>query len=202
MKIVKPSFEILTPIDRPAILTLLEAAGRVCYKSEDKITHESAGPFVEKLGKVFKHESILEHAGFSVRFICDRGVTHELVRHRLAAYSQESTRYCNYCANKFNGDIILIHPDGLQDYQLKRREDHFWNVQRLYDLEISEGVSPQIARGILPNALKTEIVMTANLREWKHVFKLRCNEKAHPQIREIMIPLHAYMVSILPEIFG
>ena len=201
MKIIKPSYKILTPINRKKILKLIESAGRVCYKSEDKITDTSAGPFVEKLCNVNKHHSIIEHAGFSVKFICDRGISHEIVRHRLAAYSQESTRYCNYTKDKFNGDIILIHPKGLSKAQRKRREDHYWDVQRLYDLEISEGLSAQIARGLLPTALKTELIMTCNLREWKHVFSLRTSPSAHPQIVELMTPLFKAVSKKLPEIF-
>jgi thymidylate synthase (FAD) len=203
MKIINPSFEILTPINREDILKLIELAARTCYKSEGKACEGSAGPFVEKIGKVFKHESVLEHAVFSVKFICDRGVTHELVRHRLAAYSQESTRYCNYGKDGFNNEITVIRPlfweEGSGKYNV-------WKVacasaERDYIDLLSRGASPQEARSVLPNSLKTEIVMTANMREWLHVFKLRCSDKAHPQIREIMIPLQDYMVTVLPEIF-
>lgn len=204
MKIIEPSHKFETPIDGEngrAMLRLIESAARTCYKSEGCITTDSAGPFVRKICQVKKHRSVIEHANVTIRFICDRGVTHEIVRHRIAAYSQESTRYCNYTKDKFGGDIVLIHPPGLTDAQRARREKHFWTVQELYDQEIFEGLSPQIARGILPNALKTEIVMTANLREWHHVFSLRCSPAAHPQMQQLMKPVLAEFQKYLPEIF-
>lgn len=196
MKIVKPQHEILTSFDYREMLCNIEAAGRTCYKSEEKITATSAASFVRRIIKG-GHHSVIEHENLSVRFVCDRGVTHEIVRHRLAAYSQESTRYCNYSGS----GIVLIHPPGLTDQQKERREKHFWTVQALYDQEISEGLSPQIARGVLPNALKTEIVMTANLREWRHVLKLRTSKAAHPQMRELMQPLLEELWSRLPVFF-
>jgi len=127
----------------------------------------------------------------TVRIVCDRGVSHEIVRHRLVAYSQESTRFCNYAEGCLSSNgITLIHPPGLSAYQLSRRERHFWDTQALYDAEIGEGVKPQIARGVLPTCLKTELYMTCDWREWQHIFKLRDHEKAHPQMRELMEPLH------------
>ena len=200
MIIVEPSFSIETPGDFfTHMQERIEKIGRTCYKSEDKITSSSAAEFIKKIISA-GHESVIEHEGFSVRFICDRGVTHELVRHRLCAHSQESTRYCNYSTSK-NKDIQLIHPPGLTDEQKTRRETHFWNIQTLYEQEISEGLSPQIARGILPTALKTEIVTTANLREWRCILKQRTSKGAHPQIRELMIPLQEKLHGILPLIF-
>ena len=203
MKSVKPTFKIESPFarrDALRMLRLLEKAGRVCYKSEGATTATSASAFITKLAQVFKHESVIEHCVVSVRFICDRGVSHEIVRHRLAAYSQESTRYCNYCKEKFNGHIQLIHPQGLTKEQRQRREGFYAVTQDLYNKEIEEGLSPQIARGLLPTSLKTEIVMTANLREWRHVFKMRTSEKAHPQMRELMVPLHARFAQVMPEL--
>jgi thymidylate synthase (FAD) len=143
----------------------------------------------------------LDHQYLTVKFIVDRGVSHEIVRHRLAAYAQESTRYCNYSNDKFSGSITLIHSECLTEFQRKRREDYFWKTQELYDLEISEGLTPQIARGILPTALKTEIVVTANLREWRHILKLRTAKTAHPQMREVMIPLLKELKTKIPVIF-
>ena len=125
MNIIKPSFEILTPIDRESILGLLELAGRTCYKSEGACSPGSAGPFVERIARVFKHESVIEHAGFTVKFTIDRGVSHELVRHRLAAYSQESTRYCNYSKDKFDNQITVIQP---LFFEPDTKEYHFWKT--------------------------------------------------------------------------
>jgi thymidylate synthase (FAD) len=200
MKIVKASFKIETPTEFfTYMLQRIEKIGRVCYKSEDKITPTSAATFI-KMIVANGHEAVIEHENITVRFICDRGVTHELVRHRICSFAQESTRFCNYSTTK-NKDIQLIHPPGLSDEQKTRREKHYWDVQNLYEQEISEGLTPQIARGILPTALKTEIVMTANLREWRHVLKLRTSAKAHPQIRELMIGLQEELHGLLPLIF-
>lgn len=201
MKVINPYYKILTRIHGMDMLRSIESAGRVCYKSEDKITEDSCLKFVDSVIKR-GHESVIEHQSISVLVVCDRGVSHEIVRHRIASYSQESTRYCNYCNDKFFGSIVLIHPPGLTEEQIKRREAHFWDVQRLYDKEIEEGVRPQIARGVLPTALKTEIVMTMNLREWRHFFKLRTAWAAHPQMREITIPMLADFKRLIPIVFN
>jgi len=161
-------------------LNRIEEAGRIAYKSEDRITSNSAISFVKMLLKN-GHESVLEHASISYKVICDRGVSHEIVRHRLFSYTQESTRYCNYTKQ----GIMLIHPETLTLAQRIRREKHFEKVQDLYETEIAEGVKPQIARGVLPTALKTEIVITGNFREWRHFFKLRTAKEAHPQMQEV-----------------
>jgi thymidylate synthase (FAD) len=183
MQIIKPS--AVLEWATPDAVRVIERAGRTCYKSEDKITDESAEKFVRTIIKS-GHDSVLEHAVASFRIVCDRGVTHELVRHRLASYSQESTRYCKYSGDKFGGHISIIHPNGMTMKQICRREAHFESVQALYDAEIAEGVKPQIARGVLPTCLKTEIVCTMNFREWRHTLKLRTSPKAHPQIVEVM----------------
>ena len=183
MRAIQPSAVHIT--STPDALSVIEIAGRTCYKSEDKITPESAEKFVRMLITA-GHEAMIEHAVATFKFVCDRGVTHELVRHRLASYSQESTRYCNYTGAKFGGHITIVYPKGLTDAQLKRREDHFNAVQALYDQEIAEGVKPQIARGVLPTCLKTEIVCTMNFREWRHALRLRTSKAAHPQIAEVM----------------
>lgn len=200
MEIIKPSFEIETPIDGEYIIRHIEKSAKTCYKKEHTIsTYEKAEKFVKSL-VTRGHHSTLEHFSVSVRIICDRGVSHEIVRHRLAAYSQESTRYCDYSGK----GIQLIHPEILTDEQRKRREDHYWEVQKLYDLEISEGLSPQIARGVLPTSLKTELVMSCNLREWRHVFNMRAigvAGKPHPQMTEIMIPMLYCFKNAIPIIF-
>ena len=197
MQIVEQSFFIETPLNNIRnMLPLIERAGRVCYKSEAKIQQDSATDFVKMIIKR-GHESVLEHQSISVRFICDRGISHEIVRHRIASYSQESTRYCDYAGK----GIQLIHPAGLTDAQVQRREALFNRIQAVYDLERVEGVSPQIARGVLPTCLKTELIMTANLREWRHFFKLRCSTAAHPQMRLLALDLKAKLVELLPAVF-
>ena len=161
MKIINPYTEILTPLDGQAILQHIELCGRVCYKSEDKITDTSAAKFVAGIIKR-GHEAVLEHFDITVKFVCDRGVSHEIVRHRMASYCQESTRYCNYSKEGFGGEITVIRP--------------------FYLVEGTE-------------------VMTANLREWRHFFKLRTAPAAHPQMREVAIPLLHQMRSQVPVIF-
>lgn len=202
MKIVKPSFEILTPLNGKAILQHIEVVGRVCYKSEGKITDTSCYDFVKKI-IARGHEAVLEHYSFSVKFICDRGVSHEIVRHRLASYCQESTRYCNYSKECFDSEITVIQPSymqpGMKDFQIWEKamsacEDAYFDL-------LDFGCTPQEARAVLPNSLKTEIVMTANLREWRHFLKLRTSKAAHPQIREIAIPLLMELKSIIPIVF-
>lgn len=183
MKIVKPSVELLWIT--PNATKMIERAGRICYKSEELITDDSANKFVKKILER-GHEAVIEHASASLLFICDRGVTHELVRHRLVSYCQESTRYCNYGKEKFGNEITVIEPPGLTE---KQRE--FWRIsceasEENYICLINSGSSPQIARSVLPNCLKTEIVTTANLREWRHIIKLRTAPTAHPQIKEVM----------------
>ena len=215
MRLIKPSFEILTPINREQILKAIEVAGRTCYKSEDKITEDSASKFVEMIVKS-GHLSVIEHQSLSVKFICDRGVSHELVRHRIASYSQESTRYCNYAKDKFNKQIPFIIPpwstiepgEGDQsNFGLHSHGEILWlnamqNSQEIYNSLIQAGWQPQQARSVLPNSLKTEIVATCNLRQWKEIFRQRVSIKAHPQMRELMEPLEVEFKKFLPEIFG
>jgi thymidylate synthase (FAD) len=201
MKIIKASAEILTAT--PDLEQVIELSGRVCYKSEDKITPESAEGFISRLMDS-KHESVLEHGAVTVRFVVDRGVSHELVRHRIASFSQESTRYANYSKDKFGNEITVIEPcfydRGSEDYL--DWEQGCLEDEARYLRMIGRGRKPQEARTNLPNSLKTEVVMTANPREWRHVFKLRCAPTAHPQMREVMIPLAAEFAARWPSIFG
>lgn len=188
MKIIEPSFEILTDIHGDEILAWLEGIARTCYKSEEKSGNiEKTKRFM--IGLINRgHEAMIEHYNITVKFVVDRGLSHELVRHRLAAFAQESTRYCNYSGN----GIEVIMPYGLSYTQKVRREWLFWECQRVYESEINEGVKPEIARGVLPMALKTEIIVTANLREWRHIFELRAlgvTGKPHPQMQKIMLEL-------------
>lgn len=202
MKIINADVEIITPIDGNVILKRLEQCGRVCYKSEDKITDTSAAAFVESIIKR-GHESVLEHCSFTVKFIVDRGVSHEIVRHRMASYCQESTRYCNYSKEGFGGEIAFIRPcflcEGTEGWQYWR--EACWAAERRYFELINFGCTPQEARAVLPNSLKTEVVMTANIREWRHFLRLRCAKAAHPQMREVACKLLDKVHALIPVCF-
>lgn len=202
MRIIKPGFEILTDLSPEAVLKHIELCGRTCYKSEKKITDESCRAFVQSIIKR-GHEAVLEHFNITVKYICDRGVSHEIVRHRLASYCQESTRYCNYAKDDFNSEITVIEPFylapdtfGYEEWKraCEASESAYFNL-------LEWGCSPQEARAVLPNSLKTEVVMTANLREWRHFFKLRCANAAHPQMREVATPLLVELQKKLPVVF-
>lgn len=199
MRIVKPSvtLEWITP----DALRVIERAGRTCYKSDDRITETSAATFCAMIAKR-GHESVIEHASASARIVCDRGVSHEIVRHRIASYSQESTRYCNYSSGRHGAEIAVIEPPGLDAQQrcswaiaMETAEGHYFSM-------IEDGCSPQIARSVLPTALKTELVMTCNFREWLHFLKLRTAPEAHPQMREVAELVRAVLAAAVPEIFG
>ncbi len=184
MIIIRPSVCILSPEFKAwrDILQRIELAGRTCYQSEEHASADSYIGFIQRL-IARGHESVLEHASMTARFICDRGVSHELVRHRLASYSQESTRYCCY---KDQITVILpcFWPEDSHRYQLW--ENFCEQAETAYLGLLAFGASPQEARSVLPNSLKTEIVITANLREWRHIFRLRLSKAAHPQMREVM----------------
>lgn len=200
MRIIEPSAVIVSYT--PDLEKNIEAAGRTCWKSEDKIGEDSACEFIERI-KGYNHASVLEHGAITVKFVIDRGVSHELVRHRIASFSQESTRYCNYTKGKFDAEITVIKPcfwpEGSFEYSV-------WalackNAEIDYFKLIQAGAKAQEARSVLPNSLKTEVVMTTNPREWHHVFTLRCATGAHPQMREIMIPLRAKFMTAWPSLF-
>lgn len=172
MKIISPSIQILDELNESEVLRKLEMAGRVCYKSEEKISQGSAKKFISNILKT-GHESVIEHFSFSVKFIIDRGVSHEMVRHRIASYSQESTRYCNYSKDGFGSEITVIKPNFLNEdsagYNIwksgcQQAEDNYFKI-------LEWGCRAEEARTLLPNSLKTEIIMTANLREWRHFLK-------------------------------
>lgn len=202
MKIIEPNVEFITPIDGNVILKRIEQCGRVCYKSEDKIAEESAEKFIQNIIKR-GHESVLEHCSFTLKFTCDRGVSHEIVRHRIASFSQESTRYCNYSNDSFGNEITVIEPCYLKDKSQAVKDT--WKTaceeaEKFY-FALLHNCSPQEARAVLPNSLKTEVVMTANLREWRHFFKLRCSPAAHPQMREVAIKALNMCKDKIPIIF-
>lgn len=203
MKVINPSFEIMSIINSKEILRNIEKYGRVCYKSEDKITETSAGAFIARIIQS-GHESVIEHESITVKITCDRGVSHEIVRHRIASYSQESTRYCNYSQNKFGRELTMIKPcfwsEASPEYQLWQQMMNI--IEDTYNRLIDGGAKPEEARSILPNSLKTEIVVTMNLREWRHFFKLRTSIKAHPQMREVSIPLLNEFKTRIPIVFN
>ena len=215
-KIIKCRYEILTPLDPEIgmdILKHIERVARTCYKSETAITEQSSANMVRRL-IANSHLAMLEHFSLSVKFITDRGVSHETVRHRIASYAQESTRYCNYGSDKFNNEITVISPLSAMELKAPDSTDigewyDLW-VEAICDAEnkylrlIELGCPPEIARGVLPTSLKTEIVVTMNLREWRHFFELRVlgtTGKPHPQIYELTKPLLFKLNNYIPVVF-
>lgn len=234
MKLIKPYTEILTPINGEEILKFLEKVARTCYKSEDKITDDSAEKMIRMLISR-GHEAMIEFFDITVKFVCDRGVSHEIVRHRMASYAQESTRYCNYSKDKFDNQLTFIIPSWMSlpegNYKAQWSEEDlyilntpentlmpvseegavkkdYWKwldimirSEKSYNDLIELGWQPQQARAILPNSLKTEINCKYNLREWRHFFKMRCSPAAHPQMRELTLPLLEEFRSKVPVVF-
>jgi thymidylate synthase (FAD) len=200
MIIVKPSVQLLwiTPDSAKNI----ELATRTCYKSEDSYDPQKTAAFLDKIVNQYHHESVIEHGVASFRIVCDRGVSHEIVRHRIASYSQESTRYCNYGKDKFGNQISVLEPPGLTTPQQLVWLRAMESAETAYFQLINAKVSPQIARSVLPNSLKTELVMTTNFRSWLNFLKLRTASGAHPQIREIALEIQKILQSECPEIFG
>ena len=205
MKIINADTQIYGEINGEAILRKLESIGRTCYKSENESVNNTAGAFVASLIKK-GHESILEHETLTIKFIVDRGISHEIVRHRLASFAQESTRYCNYSKNKFNSEITVIKPFylevGTEGY--KNWKNSCETAEKEYFNLLNYGCTPEEARAVLPNSLKTELIMTADLREWRHFFNLRAlnkTGKAHPQMLEVTRPLLKTLKEIIPIIF-
>jgi len=200
MRIFKPNYEILDNLDADAILNKLERIARVCYKSEDKICEGSAERLIRALIK-HEHEAMLEHVSFSVKFTVDRGISHEIVRHRIASFAQESTRYCNYSGEGI-GVIVPSYLDKGSEYRLWASMCE--EAEDAYTALIQSGKTPQEARAVLPTCLKTELVMTANLREWRHFFKLRAlgtTGKLHPQMVEVAVPLLKEVQALIPVVF-
>ena len=209
MKIVEQSHRIIKPTNWLSELKDIEYAGRIAYKSENKITDDSYESFIKMIIDR-GHEAVIEMADMKVHFVTDRGITHELVRHRLASYIQESTRYCNYSATKFGKEVTFIRPSmPCQDPDEYNADFIAWKMmcetaeqQYLSLVDVASGWSPQQARSVLPNCTKTEIFMKANFREWRHIFKLRAISKAaHPDMRRLMIPLYEECRRLCPAIF-
>ena len=205
MKIINAGFQILSNINGMEMLKNIEYIARTCYKSEYMMTDLSAVKMVESLINR-EHEAMLEHQSISVKFIVDRGVSHELVRHRMASYAQESTRYCNYSKDKFGNEITVIKPcfldEDTENYRIWKGSCEA--AEKAYFAMLDNDATPQEARSVLPNSLKTEICMTANLREWRHFFKLRAlgiTGKPHPQMLEVTVPLLAELKGLIPVVF-
>lgn len=205
MQIIKAGYEIIDTLNGAEILKKIEKVARVCYKSEDKIGEGTAEKMVRALIKS-NHLAMLEHFSFSVKFIVDRGVSHEIVRHRVASFAQESTRYCNYGKS---GEVVFIEPLFWEpDYSYVSAYDCWVEAcsiaEKVYLDLLEKGATPQEARAVLPNSLKTEVVMTANLREWRHFFSLRaCGStgKPHPQMLEVAVPLLKELKELIPVVF-
>lgn len=198
MRIIEPSVTLLWATKDPEIQ--IEVAGRTCYKSEDKIRKGSAQEFSRKMRDI-GHLSMIEHAVASFKIITDRGITHEIVRHRLASYAQESTRFCNYSNSKFGNECTFIEPPNLSQEQRIDWEKACLFAEKQYMKLVNSGCSPQIARSVLPNCLKTEIVMMANFREWRHFIEIRSQKAAHPQIRPIAYQIWSELSSLAPSVF-
>lgn len=205
MKIIEPSYTILRPcaldaVARKDALHTIADAARTCYKS----TGTDDATLVMQLVRS-GHEAMLEHYGLTVRFVVDRGVSHEIVRHRIASYAQESTRYCSYDKAKFGQEITVVVPPNLTEEQLTTWTSACIDAESKYFKLLREGCTAEIARGVLPTSLKTEIVVTMNLREWRHFFKLRAlgvTGRPHPQIKQVAYPLMVDFAMWLPEVFG
>ena len=203
MKIIEPSVELINDIDAEKILRHIELAGRVCYKSESRISDKTAEKFIANIIKS-GHESVIEHISLTFKIVCDRGVTHEIVRHRLASYSQESSRYCDYSNDKFGNELTFIKPCFWteDDENFLLWKNTMAQLEKTYLEMRKNGARPEQARSILPNSLKTEIFMTCNLREWRHFLKLRTAQRAHPQMREVALKIYNILNEKLPILFS
>lgn len=209
MKIIEAGYEILSDISDGGIKELqhIERIGRICYKSEDKIKEDGSSARIFVAGLIKRgHEAMLEHSSLSVLFHVDRGVTHELVRHRLMSFAQESTRYCNYSNDKFGNEITVVRPPFWDNSSIEydNWEYSCMTAEKMYMAFIDSGISPQEARTVLPNSTKADIVLTGNYREWRHFFWLRAADKtgaAHPQMHEVAQPLLEELHDKIPVIF-
>lgn len=198
MKIEQPSVTLIW--STPNAERVIEESARTCYRSLSEMTEDSATNLIRKL-VASGHHSVLEHATASFRIVCDRGVTHELVRHRIASFSQESTRYCNYSLQRFDHGLSVIQPPIKSEEAKRVWERAMLDAEKAYMLMIQYGERPEIARSVLPTGLKSEIVMTCNLREWRLVLSLRLAPTAHPQMREIMEQVSRTLVQTCPHVF-
>ena len=241
MKIIRAGYQILKPdLDDPKTAQMvyqdIEESGRTCYVSGAAMTEETGEKFVRTMVKN-GHDAMLEHSFMKVKFTVDRGISHEIVRHRICSFAEQSTRYCNYSKDKFGHEITVIEPCFFDDIPKERKAwiadylrgsiEPFWLDDKLtsntkfdrafaewyyacmtaeasYFAMLDEGRTPQEARSVLPHSLKTEIVVYANMREWRNIFKLRAageHGKPHPQMLEVMVPLLNECKMKLPALF-
>lgn len=201
MQIINPLVEV-EKVDGTQIMKIIERACRTCYRSEGKITEDSYKTLLKNC-ITRGHESVLEHEKITIRMICDVGVYKDLTRHRIASFSIESTRYCNYGKDKFDNEIKFIKPCNIEEntdmYKLWKTACK--NIEKMY-IEMSKlGGTPDQMRMILPHSTAAQVTMTANIREWKHILDVRASSHAHPAIRQLLIPLLLHFKKIMPEIF-
>ena len=192
MRIVKPSVSIESNISYNEALRIVENATRVCYKSEDKIKEGSAEKLIKGVIKA-RHFGCIEHVSLTVKFICDRACSHQLVRHRLMSFNQKSQRYCK------EDNLEVIKPEGLKNTTIWLESCR--QAENAYAELIRRGEKPEVARGVLPNSTATEIYATANLREWRHFFELRCDRTAQKDIRMLALELLCQMFEKYPVFF-
>ena len=201
MKIVEPWVEV-EKIDGTKIMKRIERACRTCYRSEGKITEDSYKNLIKNC-ITRGHESVLEHEKVTVRIYSDIGSYKDLTRHRFASFSVESTRYCSYDKDKYGNEIKFINPVYIEDkkvYELWQKT--MQEIEKNYIEMKKLGATTDMCREVLPHSTAAEYTMTANIREWKHIFSLRANNHVHPSIRQITIPLLKYFQKEMPEIFG
>lgn len=200
MKIVKPWVEI-PEIDGIKIMRTLERAAKQCYRSQGNITDESYDHFLRNCISR-GHESVLEHEKITVRIYSDIGSYKDLTRHRHASFSVESTRYCNYSKDKFGSEISFIDPCHIEDEEMyKIWKETMENIEKNYNLMAEKGALPDQLRMMLPHSTAAEYVMTANIREWRHIFSLRAVKHTHPTVQQIMIPLLLHLKKEMPALF-
>ncbi len=214
MKVIEPWYRIERIDAADSVIRLLESAARNCYKSEKETTLSEAEEYLKEKIMDSGHHSVIEHCSVTVRIVCDRGISHELVRHRIASFSQESTRYCNYGKGKHGNELTFIRPffweplasDCPKVRDHKERCRMSWTqsmhvIEKQYLFMLEEGASPQEARSVLPNSLKTEVIMTANFRSWRNFFQQRVAPAAHPQMRQIAQPMFDEFKGRIPLVF-
>ncbi len=202
VKIVAPKVEIITPIDGDYILKHLELCARNCYKSEDKITADSAKAMIKKLLEM-GHEAMIEHFSITVKFTTDVGAYKDLTRHRMASFAIESTRFCNYAKGKYGNELTFMRPSNMEEgseiYNIWYKTMEM--IEKSY-LEMAEkGAKADQLRMMLPHSTKADVIMTANIREWRHVFKLRCAPATHPSVRHVMTMLLKEFRKKIPVLF-
>lgn len=202
MKIIEPNVDIITPLDGDSILSFIENCGRTCYRSEDNITADSAKTMIKMLIKN-GHESVLEHFNITIKATMDIGAYKDLTRHRHASFSIESTRYCNYSKGKFGKELTFIKPGNIDE----NSPLYFEWVSLMEEIELTYrsmaelGAKPDQLRMILPHSTAAQVCMTANLREWRHILKLRTAKAAHPSVRQIMLKVLEKFKTNIPIVF-